>query len=43
MKKIGITQRFVEIEEYREIRTCLDIGWFSLLKNAGYIPCPIPF
>ena len=43
MKKIGITQRLVEIKEYNEIRTCLDISWFNLLNCAGYLPCPIPY
>jgi len=31
------------MEEYTEIRACLDISWFSLLNCAGYLPCPVPY
>lgn len=39
---IAITQRVEIIEEYNEIRDCLDIRWSNLVLKCGYLPYILP-
>ena len=41
MKKIGITQRVQEIEEYGEYRDALDQRWSDLITKLECIPVPL--
>lgn len=43
MKKIALTQRLIENDNYLEIRETLDINWAKLLSYAGFIPVVLPF
>lgn len=38
MKKIAITQRLIQNSSYFEIRECLDINYFKLLQECGFLP-----
>ncbi len=40
MTRIGLTQRVEVIEEYGEIRDCLDQEWTTLLSEYDIIPLP---
>lgn len=42
MKKIGITQRMMKEQAYREIRDCLDIKWSVYVKEMGMFPVILP-
>ena len=42
MKKIGITQRVQEIEEYGEYRDAIDQRLLNFITNLGCQPYPVP-
>ena len=42
MKKIAITQRLVEQQEYHELRDVLDTRWAVLFKEMGFLPIILP-
>lgn len=42
MKKIAITQRLIENNNYYEIRDALDIRWALLFKSLDYLPILLP-
>ena len=42
MKRIGITQRVEQVENYAERRDCLDQRWTELVWQLGYILVPLP-
>jgi putative glutamine amidotransferase len=42
MKLIGITQQLLEIKRYHEVRSNLDIRWYSLLNSLNLLPLPLP-
>lgn len=42
MKRIGITQRVEFIEEYAEVRDCLDQRWCDFLEYLGALCIPLP-
>lgn len=42
MKRIGITQRVENIQNYSERRDCLDQSWSSFAIELGYFPIPLP-
>lgn len=39
---VGITQRVVEVEDYLEVRDCLDQAWTNLLGSLQIRAVPIP-
>ena len=41
-KFIAITQRLDHIKDYNELRDCLDVRWYSLLKKINYSLIPLP-
>jgi gamma-glutamyl-gamma-aminobutyrate hydrolase PuuD len=42
MKRVGVTQRVVEVEHYKERRDCIDQRWASLLLECGFLPITLP-
>jgi putative glutamine amidotransferase len=42
MLKLGLSQRVVSVEAYRERRDCLDQMWTRRLLAEGYWPVPLP-
>ena len=42
MKLVAVSQRTVVIEEYDEVRDCLDQNVVKFLFSAGYLAIPIP-
>lgn len=42
MKRIGVTQRVDFIEEYSEVRDCLDQRWCDFLDCLGVLCIPLP-
>lgn len=42
MKRIGITQRVEQIQNYSERRDCLDQRWSVFVWKLGCIPIPLP-
>ena len=42
MLKLGLSQRVISVEAYRERRDCLDQMWTRRLIGAGYLPVPLP-
>lgn len=43
MKKIAITSRLIENEDYYEIRESLDIQWGKLCKSLNVLPIILPY
>lgn len=42
MKKIAITQRLTENQDYYEIRDSLDVKWAKLFKELNFLPVILP-
>lgn len=43
MKKIAITQRLIQNENYYEIREALDINYCKLVNACGFLPIVLPY
>lgn len=43
MKKIAITQRLIQNQDYHEIREALDINYAKLLEECGFLPIILPY
>lgn len=41
MTRVGLTQRVVEVLEYRERRDALDQRWIEVIERLGAVPVPI--
>ncbi len=42
MKRIGITQRVEQVQNYSERRDCLDQRWPAFVWELGCVPIPLP-